>query len=62
MKQWIVGGMITIGITFMVVSCFIYLMKCEDKDEVLELIEDVGYVTIAIIICMMMIMVLSLVV
>nr|DAZ71502.1 MAG TPA: chitin synthase regulator [Caudoviricetes sp.] len=49
MKQWIVGGMITIGITFMVVSCFICSMKREGKDEVLELIEDVGYVAILVI-------------
>lgn len=62
MKQLIVGGMIALGITFMVVSCFTYSMECEDKDKVLELIENVGYVVITIIICMMMIMVLSLVV
>lgn len=62
MKQLIVGGMIALGITFMVVSCFTYSMECEDKDKVLELIEDVGYVAITVIICMMMIMVLSLVV
>ena len=61
MKQLIIGGMIALGITFMIVSCFTYSMECENKDKVLELIEDVGYVTIAIIICMM-IMVLSLVV
>ena len=62
MEQWIVGGMIAVGITYMVVSCFTYSMECEDKDKALELIENVGYVAIAIIICMMMIMVLSLVV
>lgn len=62
MKQLIVYGMIALGITFMVVSCFTYSMECEDRDKVLELIENVGYVTIAVIICMMMIMVLSLVV
>lgn len=53
MKQLIVGGMIALGITFMVVSCFIYSMKCEDKDEVLELIEDVGYVAILVITIML---------
>ncbi|MYU70424.1 hypothetical protein FYM68_01485 [Lactobacillus salivarius] len=62
MKQLIVYGMIAVGITYMVVSCFIYSMKREDKGETLELIENVGYVAIAIIICMIMIMVLSLVV
>lgn len=62
MKQLIVYGMIALEITFMVVSCFTYSMECEDRDKVLELIENVGYVTIAVIICMMMIMVLSLVV
>lgn len=62
MEQWIVGGMIAVGITYMVVSCFTYSMECEDKDKALELIENVGYVAIAIIICMMMIMVFSLVV
>lgn len=41
MKQLIVGGMIALGITFMVVSCFTYSMECENKDKVLELIEDV---------------------
>lgn len=60
MKQLIVYGMIAVGITYMVVSCFIYSMKREDKGKTLELIENVGYVAIAIIICM--IMVLSLVV
>lgn len=59
MKQLIVGGMIALGITFMVVSCFTYSMECENKDKVLELIEDVGYVTITIIVCMTMLMVLS---
>lgn len=62
MKQLIVYGMIALGITFMVVSCFTYSMECEDKDKVLELIENVGYVTITIIICMTMLIVLSLVV
>lgn len=61
MKQLVIGGMIALGITFMVVSCFTYSMEREDKDKVLELIENVGYVAIAVIICMM-IMVLSLVV
>lgn len=62
MKQLIVYGMIALGITFMVVSCFTYSMECEDKDKALELIENVGYVTITIIICMTMLIVLSLVV
>nr|UWG78168.1 MAG: hypothetical protein [Bacteriophage sp.] len=43
MKQSIVYGMIAVGITYMVVSCFIYSMKREDKGKTLELIEDVGY-------------------
>ncbi|WP_285152584.1 hypothetical protein [Ligilactobacillus salivarius] len=60
MKELIINGMIIIGIAFMVVSCFACSMECEDK--ALELIENVGYVAIAIIICMIMIMVLSLVV
>ncbi len=59
MKQLIIGGMIALGITFMIVSCFTYSMECENKDKVLELIEDVGYVTITIIVCMTMLMVLS---
>lgn len=59
MKQLIIGGMIALGITFMIVSCFTYSMECENKDKVLELIEDVGYVTITIIICMTMLIVLS---
>lgn len=46
MKQLIIGGMAALGITFMVVSCFIYSMECEDKDKALELIEDVGYITV----------------
>lgn len=54
--------MIALGITFVVVSCFTYSMECEDKDKALKLIENVGYVTIAVIICMMMIMVISLMV
>lgn len=62
MKQLVIGGMIALGITFMVVSCFTYSMECEDRDKVLELIENVGYVVITIIICMTMIMALSLVV
>lgn len=62
MKQLIVYGMIALGITFVVVSCFTYSMECEDKDKALKLIENVGYVTIAVIICMMMIMVISLMV
>lgn len=57
MKQLIVYGMITLGITFMVVSCFTYSMECENKDKVLELIENVGHV---VIICMAILMVLSL--
>lgn len=60
MKQLIVGGIIAVGIVFMVVSCFTYSMELEDKDKVLELIEDVSYVAITTIICMMMIMILSL--
>lgn len=48
--------MIALGITFMVVSCFTYSME-EDKDKVLELIENVGHV---VIICMAILMVLSL--
>lgn len=59
MKQLIVGGIIAVGIVFMVVSCFTYSMELEDKDKVLELIEDVSYVAITAIICMM-IMILSL--
>lgn len=59
MKQLIIGGMIALGIVFMVVSCFTYSMELEDKDKVLELIEDVSYVTITIIVCMTMLMVLS---
>lgn len=62
MKQLVIGGMIALGITYMVVSCFTYSIEYEDKDKALELIENVGYATITIIICMMMIMVLSLVV
>ena len=62
MKQLIIYGMIAVGITYMVVSCFTYSMECEDKNKALELIENVGYVTIIVIICMMMIMALSLVV
>lgn len=62
MKQLIVYGMIAVGIVYIVVSYFTYSMECEDRDKALELIENVGYVAIAIIICMMMIMVLSLVV
>lgn len=62
MKQLIVGGMIALGITFMVVSCFTYSMECENKDKVLELIEDVGYVAITTIICMTIIMFLNLMV
>ncbi len=62
MKQLIVGGIIAVGIVFMVVSCFTYSMELEDKDKVLELIEDVSYVAITTIICMMMIMILSLMV
>lgn len=49
MEQWIVGGMIVIGVAFMVVSCFIYSAKREDKDEASELIEDVGYFAIFVI-------------
>lgn len=56
MKQLIVYGMIALGITFMVVSCFTYSME-EDKDKVLELIENVDHV---VIICMAILMVLSL--
>lgn len=56
MKQLIVYGMIALGITFMVVNCFTYSME-EDKDKVLELIENVGHV---VIICMAILMVLSL--
>ena len=59
MKQLIVGGMIALGITFMISSYFVYLMEYEDKDKLLELIESVGYVAITIIICMTMLMVLS---
>ena len=59
MKQLIVGGMIALGITFMVVSCFTYSMECENKDKVLELIEDVLSVLWTIIVCMTMLMVLS---
>lgn len=62
MKELIINGMIILGITFMISSYFVYLIEHEDKDKALELIENVGYVAIAIIICMMMIMVLSLVV
>lgn len=62
MKQLIVGGIIAVGIVCMVVSCFTYSMELEDKDKVLELIEDVSYVAITTIICMTMIMILSLVV
>lgn len=46
MKQLIVYGMIAVGITYMVVSCFAYSMKREDKGEALELIESVGYFTV----------------
>ncbi|MYY87875.1 hypothetical protein FYM97_08890 [Lactobacillus salivarius] len=46
MKQLIVGGMIAVGIVFMVVSCFTYSIEHEDKDKALELIEDVGYVAV----------------
>lgn len=59
MKQLIIYGMITLGIVYMVVSCFTYSMECEDKDKALELIEDVGHI---IIICMAMLMTLSVVV
>lgn len=59
MKQLIIYGMIAIGIVYMVVSCFTYSMECEDRDKALELIENIGYVTITVIICMTMIMVLS---
>lgn len=62
MKQLIIYGMIAIGIVYMVVSCFTYSMEFEDRDKALELIENVGYVVITIIVCMTMIMVLSLVV
>ena len=62
MKQLIIYGMIAVGIVYMVVSCFTYSMEFEDRDKALELIENVGYVTITVIICMTMIMVLSLVV
>lgn len=46
MEQLIIGGMTALGITFMVVSCFIYSMEREDKDKALELIENVGYITV----------------
>lgn len=62
MKQLIIGGMIAVGITYIIASYFTYSMEFEGKDKVLELIENVGYVTITIIICMTMIMALSLVV
>lgn len=62
MKQLIIYGMIAIGIVYMVVSCFTYSMEFEDRGKALELIENIGYVTITVIICMAMIMVLSLVV
>lgn len=62
MKQLIIYGMIAVGIVYMVVSCFTYSMECEDRDKALELIENVGYVAITVIICMTMIIVLSLVV
>lgn len=52
MEQQIVGGMAIIGIAFMVVSCFVYSMECENKDKALELIEDVGYATVFIIVMM----------
>ena len=62
MKELIINGMIILGITFMISSYFVYLIEHEDKGRLLELITSVGYVAIAIIICMIMIMVLSLVV
>ena len=62
MKQLIAGGMIAVGIVFMVVSCFTYSMECEDKDKDLELIEGVSHVAITTIICMTMIMFLNLMV
>lgn len=52
MEQQIVGGMVIIGIAFMVVSCFAYSMECEDKDKALELIENAGYVAVFIIVMM----------
>ncbi|MYU85452.1 hypothetical protein FYM73_02540 [Lactobacillus salivarius] len=58
MKQLIIGGMIALGIAFMVVSCFAYSMEHEDKGKALELIEDAGYV----IVFMTVVMFLSLMV
>lgn len=52
MKQWCIGGMLTMGIVFAVVSCFIYSIEYEDKDKTLELIEDVGYFAIFVIVMM----------
>lgn len=52
MEQQIVGGMVIIGIVFMVVSCFTYSMEREDKDKALELIEDAGYIAVFITVMM----------
>lgn len=52
MEQWIVGGMVIIGIAFMVASCFVYSMEHEDKDKALELIEGAGYITVFITVMM----------
>lgn len=62
MEQQIVGGMIAVGITYIIASYFTYSMELEGKDKALELIENVGYATITVIICMTMVMIISLMV
>ena len=62
MNQLIVGGMIAVGITYIIASYFTYSMELEDKDKALELIENVGYITIAVIICMTIVMIINLMV
>lgn len=52
MKQLIVGGMIVLGITFMISSYLMYLFESEDKFRILDLVISVGTVTALIIICM----------
>lgn len=52
MKQLIIGGMIAVGITYIIASCFVYSMEHEDKDKALELIEGAGYITVFITVMM----------
>ena len=56
MKEMIIGGIIAMGIVYIISTYLVFIFDDGDKFRVLDVILNVGFVTVAILICMTILM------